>query len=290
MAVTRARTGEAAQGAPMERLWSEADADRASGDPALIIDVAGFEGPLDLLLHLARSQKVDLARISVLALAEQYLEFVESARKVRIELAADYLVMAAWLAFLKSRLLIPQQPKDEGPSGEEMAATLAFRLKRLEAMRHAAERLINRDRLGRDVFARGAPEHIPEIRRSAYEASLYDLLTAYAALRQRQAITQVTIEKRRVWSLADARGILNRLVGEMSDWTALDSYLVKYLAQPGDRVTAIASAFAASLEMVREGTIEIRQDGAFSPIYMRSGRNPLPPSQAAGAGTSGHGR
>ncbi len=286
MALTRARAGEAAANAPMERLWSEREDERTAGEAALIIDVAGFEGPLDLLLHLARSQKVDLARISVLALAEQYLEFVESARKVRIELAADYLVMAAWLAYLKSRLLIPQQQKDEGPSGEEMAATLAFRLKRLEAMRHAAERLINRDRLGRDVFARGAPEHIPEIRRSAYDASLYDLLTAYAALRQRQAITQVTIAKRRVWSLADARGILNRLVGEMSDWTALDSYLMRYLVQPADRVTAIASAFAASLEMVREGTIEIRQDGAFAPIYMRSGR---PRKPVAEAGDNGHG-
>lgn len=271
MAATRGRTDPASTGAPMERLWSEVDDERATTDPALIIDVAGFEGPLDLLLHLARSQKVDLARISVLALAEQYLVFVESARKVRIELAADYLVMAAWLAFLKSRLLIPQQSKDDGPSGEEMAATLAFRLKRLEAMRLAAERLVNRDRLGREVFARGAPEHIAEIRRSAYDASLYDLLTAYAALRQRQAITQVTIEKRRVWSLADARGILNRLIGEMPDWTELDTYLLKYLTHPTDRVTALASAFAASLEMVREGSLEIRQEGAFQPLYMRRG-------------------
>lgn len=276
MAAGRGRGADGSSNTPMERLWSSDAEERASTDPALIIDVAGFEGPLDLLLHLARSQKVDLARISVLALAEQYLEFVESARKVRIELAADYLVMAAWLAFLKSRLLIPQQVKDEGPSGEEMAATLAFRLKRLEAMRTAAERLINRDRLGRDFFARGAPEHIPETKRSAYEASLYDLLTAYASLRQRQAITQVTIERRRVWSLADARGILNRLIGEMPDWTSLDSYLLQYLAQPQDRATAIASAFAASLEMVREGTLEIRQDGAFAPIYMRKGQTARP--------------
>ena len=272
MAAGRGRGADGSANTPMERLWSSDAEERASTDPALIIDVAGFEGPLDLLLHLARSPKGDLARISVLALAEQYLEFVESARKVRIELAADYLVMAAWLAFLKSRLLIPQQVKDEGPSGEEMAATLAFRLKRLEAMRTAAERLINRDRLGRDFFARGAPEHIPETKRSAYEASLYDLLTAYASLRQRQAITQVTIERRRVWSLADARGILNRLIGEMPDWTSLDSYLLQYLTQPQDRATAIASAFAASLEMVREGSLEIRQDGAFAPIYMRKGQ------------------
>lgn len=272
MAGGRGRANDGSANTPMERLWSSDADDRASTDPALIIDVAGFEGPLDLLLHLARSQKVDLARISVLALAEQYLEFMESARKVRIELAADYLVMAAWLAFLKSRLLIPQQVKDEGPSGEEMAATLAFRLKRLEAMRNAAERLINRDRLGRDFFARGAPEHIPETKRSAYEASLYDLLTAYASLRQRQAITQVTIERRRVWSLADARGILNRLIGEMPDWTSLNSYLLQYLTQPQERSTAIASAFAASLEMVREGSLEIRQDGAFAPLYMRMGQ------------------
>src|SRR6478736_7395417 len=192
----------------MDKLWQENDAERATSDPALLIDVAGFEGPLDLLLYLARNQKVDLSRISVLALAEQYLQFIESARRIRIELAADYLVMAAWLAYLKSRLLIPQQSKDDGPSGEEMAATLAFRLKRLEAMRDAATDLVNRNRLGRDVFARGAPEHIPDRPQPAYDASLYDLLTAYASLRQRQAVTQVTIARRPVWSLTEARELL----------------------------------------------------------------------------------
>ncbi len=143
---------------PNEAPWESPD--RARDEDALVVDIAGFEGPLDLLLHLARNQKVDLARISVLALAEQYIAFIERARSIRIELAADYLVMAAWLAFLKSRLLIPQQAKDDGPSGEEMASALAFRLKRLEAMRDAATRLVNRNRLGRDIFARGAPEHI----------------------------------------------------------------------------------------------------------------------------------
>ncbi|WP_245484929.1 segregation and condensation protein A [Ciceribacter ferrooxidans] len=255
----------------MDKLWQEADSERLSGEPALVIDVQGFEGPLDLLLYLARNQKVDLSRISVLALAEQYLEFIETARRIRIELAADYLVMAAWLAYLKSRLLIPQQAKDDGPSGEEMAATLAFRLKRLEAMREAATRLINRNRLGRDVYARGAPEHVPTRVESAYEATLYDLLTAYAALRQRQSITQVTIERRRVWSLADARAILTRMIGEIGDWTTLDQYLLRYTTTPEERVTAIASAFAASLELVREGRLEIRQEGAFTPIYMRGG-------------------
>lgn len=256
---------------PMDSLWQDTAAERLTSEPALVIDVAGFEGPLDLLLFLARNQKVDLARISVLALVEQYLEFVESARRIRLELAADYLVMAAWLAYLKSRLLIPQQAKDEGPSGEEMAATLAFRLKRLEAMREAATRLINRNRLGRDVHPRGAPEHVPTRVDNAYEASLYDLLTAYAALRQRQATTQVTIARRRVWSLADARAILTRMIGEIGDWTALDNFLLRYLATPAERVTAIASAFAASLELVREGRLEIRQEGAFQPIYLRSG-------------------
>jgi segregation and condensation protein A len=258
---------------PMDKLWQDNGVERASNDPALLIDVAGFEGPLDLLLYLARNQKVDLSRISVLALAEQYLLFIDSARRIRIELAADYLVMAAWLAYLKSRLLIPQQAKDDGPSGEEMAATLAFRLKRLEAMRGAASGLVNRNRLGRDVLARGAPEHIPDRQQSAYEASLYDLLTAYASLRQRQAVTQVTIARRTVWSLTDARELLTRLIGEIVDWTALEQHLLAYMVSPEDRVTAIASAFAASLELVREGKIEIRQEGVFSPLYLRRGPN-----------------
>ncbi len=258
-----------ANAAPMDAMWDNTASTRATGDPSLLIDVEGFEGPLDLLLHLARTQKVDLAKISVLALAEQYLQFVEKARALRLELAADYLVMAAWLAYLKSRLLIPQSPKGDEPSGEEMAAQLAFRLKRLEAMREAATRLVNRNRLGRDVFARGAPEATVTDKTSSFEATLYDLLTAYAAQKQRQMVTQVTIGKRRVWSLSDARVILVRLIGELKDWTALDQYLVRYLSDPEERVTAIASSFAASLEMVREGKIEIRQDGVFQPIYMR---------------------
>ena len=168
-----------ATSAPLEKLWGEPDVGAKERDePALVIDVSGFEGPLDLLLHLARTQKVDLARISVLALAEQYLAFIEQARRVRLELAADYLVMAAWLAYLKSRLLIPQAPKDEGPSGEELAATLAFRLRRHEAMRDAASRQNNRDRLGRDFFARGAPELFPVARESAYDARRDELLSA----------------------------------------------------------------------------------------------------------------
>ena len=261
--------------APMDDLWQDDAEGRGLSEESLVVDLAGFEGPLDLLLHLARTQKVDLTRISVLALTEQYLAFIDRARKIRIELAADYLVMAAWLAYLKSRLLIPKQAKDDGPTGEEMAASLAFRLKRLEAMRDAAGKLVNRNRLGRDIFARGMPEHIPTERRSAFEASLYDLLSAYASMRQRHAVTQVTIERRSVWSLADAREILQLLFGEFDgDWTALDHFMLRYLTDPAERTTAIASAFAATLELVREGRLELRQDGAFQPIYLRKGPKP----------------
>ena len=272
---------------PLEKLWADTGRRESREEAALVIDVAGFEGPLDLLLFLARNQKVDLTRISVLALAEQYLEFIDSARRVRLELAADYLVMAAWLAYLKSRLLIPQPAKDDGPSGEELAATLAFRLRRLEAIRDAAGRLVNRDRLGRDFFARGAPEVIIEERRSAFDATLYDLLAAYASLRQRNAVTNVTIAKRRVWSLAEARLMLARLIGELDQWTALDRFLVRYLADPEERATVIASSFAATLQLVREGRIEVRQDGAFGAIYMRTGANPVTDADIA-AMESGH--
>jgi len=265
--------------APMDRLWAENDDSRASNEPALVIDVAGFEGPLDLLLHLARTQKVDLARISIVALVDQYLKFIEEVRAMRLELAADYLVMAAWLAYLKSKLLIPKQPDAEGESGEEMAAVLQFRLKRLEAMRDAAARLVNRNRLGRDVFQRGLPEMVIVEKRNEYSATLYDLLTAYASQRQRQAITNVRIARRGVWSLKEARDILTRLIGSFKDWTALDSFLIDYLATPDERSTAIASSFAASLEMVRDGTIEVRQHAAFEPLYLRS-RPKMPVAQA----------
>lgn len=260
---------------PMDRLWTE-DGDRTSSDPSLVVDVDGFEGPLDLLLHLARNQKVDLARISVLALAEQYLKFVESAKAMRLELAADYLVMAAWLAYLKSKLLIPKQAGEDGETGEEMAAVLQFRLKRLEAMRDAAARLVNRNRLGRDVFQRGMPEMVVVERRNQYSATLYDLLTAYASQRQRLAITNVRIARRSVWSLAEAREILIRLIGSLRDWTALDRYLIEYMTSPEERSTAIASSFAASLEMVREGRIEVRQAEPFATLYLRGRQTAKP--------------
>ncbi len=256
---------------PMEAAWQD-DAGGRRNEPSLVIDIDGFEGPLDLLLHLARDQKVDLTRISVLDLARQYLAFIDGARALRIELAADYLVMAAWLAYLKSRLLIPQPKGEDEPSGEEMAALLQFRLRRLEAMRDAAGRLVNGNRLGRDVFARGMPETVVVERRSVFEASLYDLLSAYGGSRQRGMPTGMRVQKRAVWSLADARQLLDRLVGTMADWTPLDAYLLAYVTQPQERATAIASAFAASLEMAREGAIELRQERPFAPLMMRDGR------------------
>ena len=188
-------------------------AEIADGEPALVVDVEGYEGPLDLLLALARQQKVDLAKISILALADQYLVFIEAARKIRLELAADYLVMAAWLAFLKSRLLLPEPATPDGPSAEEMATALANRLRRLEAIREASNRLMNRPQLQRDIFPRGNPEAIAEIRHPRFTATLFDLLTAYAAQRQQRVLATVHLAKRTVWSLAEARASLERLVG-----------------------------------------------------------------------------
>ncbi|PWL18255.1 segregation/condensation protein A [Falsochrobactrum shanghaiense] len=253
----------------MDSMW-DGDAGPSESEPSLLIDVQGFEGPLDLLLHLARSQRVDLSRISVLALTEQYLEFVEQARALRLELAADYLVMAAWLAYLKSRLLIPRQQNDDGVSGEELVASLQFRLKRLEAMRDAAAKLVNRNRLGRDVFARGMPEMVVVDRSSRFSASLYELLTAYTSQRQRHAVSHVQIEKRTVWSLKEARAALVRLMGAGNgDWVALDGFLIGYALSPQERASALASSFAASLELVREGKLEMRQNAPFEPIHMR---------------------
>jgi len=248
--------------------------ERGSEEPALIVDVEGFEGPLDLLLMLARQQKVDLAKISILALADQYLAFIEAARQVRLELAADYLVMAAWLAYLKSRLLLPESGDATGPSAEEMAAALALRLRRLEAIRGAAERLITRPQLDRDVFHRGAPEPIVDVKRPEWTATLYDLLSAYAAQRQKQALARVRVPQRRVWSLAEARAALERLVGMSDDWSRLDAYLIAYVTEPSMRATVYASSFAATLEMVREGLAEVHQHAAFAPLYVRKRSGP----------------
>ncbi|MGI9482158.1 MAG: segregation and condensation protein A [Hyphomicrobiales bacterium] len=254
-------------GGPL-RVEETAQADKS--DEALIIDVDGFEGPLDLLLNLARTQKVDIAKISILALAEQYLKFIEQAKKLRIELAADYLVMAAWLAYLKSRLLLPVVDEDDEPAADELAARLAFRLQRLQAMRDAAAQLMASNRLGRDVFSRGQPEPVVVDIQTDYADNLYDLLKAYAERRQHGAAHNAYhIDKRPVWSLNQAREILTRLVGELEEWGRFDAFLTDFISNPEERATALASSLSAALEMVRDGKVEIRQTDAFEPIFIR---------------------
>ena len=251
--------------------WDDEDPRLEAGPgDTLVVDVEGFEGPLDLLLALARTQKVDLAKISVLALAQQYLDFIAEARRLRLEVAADYLVMAAWLAFLKSKLLLPAEKDEEGePTGAELAALLAFRLKRLHAMREVSAQLMTRKRLGRDVFARGTPEPIRITRKSIYEANVYDLLKAYSQQRQRTAIRTWQIRQRTVWSLKEARAELERLLGIACDWAPLDQLLAEFLVEPELRKTALASSFTATLEMTREGALEIRQAKSFAPLLIR---------------------
>jgi segregation and condensation protein A len=242
---------------------------------ALIVDVDGFEGPLDLLLTLARTQKVDLRAISVLALAEQYLIFVETAKKLRIELAADYLVMAAWLAYLKSRLLLPPDPEDEGPSGEDLAAHLAFQLERLQAMRDVAAQLMARDQLGRDFFARGRPQDVTRTRRVNFTASLLDLMQAYARLRTRDEFRPFVMDRDAILTMEEALTRMRPLIGFAGDWTDLSSYLPDgWLDDPKRRRSAMAATFAASLELVKGGHAELRQREPFEPIELR--RKPRP--------------
>lgn len=251
----------------------DADADPfEEGRPrgqTFIVDVDGFEGPLDLLLALARTHKLDLTKIAILPLAQQYLDFIAEAKRLRIEIAADYLVMAAWLAFLKSKLLLPDEDDEDEPSGEELAAQLAFRLKRLEAMREAGAKLFTRKRLGRDFFARGMPEGIKLVRESSYDANVYDLLKAYALQRQRAAIDTIHFSARPVWSIQDARERLEKLLGQSVDWAPLDSLLVAFLDDPEMRRTVLASSLSASLELTREGHADLKQKEAFAPIYFR---------------------
>ncbi|UWQ15490.1 segregation/condensation protein A [Aliiroseovarius sp. M344] len=237
---------------------------------ALIVDVEGFEGPLDLLLTLSRTQKVDLRKVSVLELAEQYLGFVEKARHLRIELAADYLVMAAWLAFLKSRLLLPPDPSEEGPSGEELAAHLAFQLERLQGMRDVAAKLMARDQLGRDFFARGIPEDVTRVRRVTYTATLLDLMQGYARIRTKDEFRPFVMDRDAVMTLEQALERMRGLIGYAGDWTDLTSYLPDgWQTDPARRRSATAANFAASLELAKRGAIELRQGEVFTPIQIR---------------------
>jgi len=255
-------------------VWEEPEADaRVDDEDALIVDVGGYEGPLDLLLALARTQKVDLAKISVLALADQYLSFIAEAQKVRLELAADYLVMAAWLTFLKSRLLLPRETqKGEETSAEELARRLSFRLLRLDAMREAGAQLMTRMRLGRDVFPRGMPEGTRTIRETEFTAKIYDLLHAYADQRRRTIKVGHVVKVRPVWSIKDARVRLERMLGATpspGDWLAFERCMLQMAKEHENGKTVVASSFGATLELAREGHLELRQDGPFEPIYMR---------------------
>jgi segregation and condensation protein A len=237
---------------------------------SLIVDVDGFEGPLDVLLTLSRTQKVDLRKISVLELARQYLSFVDRAKQLRIELAADYLVMAAWLAFLKSRLLLPPDPTEEGPSGEELAAHLAFQLERLQAMREHAAKLMARDQMGRDFFARGIPEDVQRVKQVTYTASLLDLMQGYARIRTKDEFRPYVMDRDAVLTLEQALERMRPLIGFAGTWTDISTYLPEaFTGDPARIRSATASTFAASLELVKEGHAEIRQAETFAPIQLR---------------------
>ncbi len=254
----------------IEQSKREAVAERLAAE-ALIVDVDGFEGPLDLLLTLSRTQKVDLRTISILELAKQYLSFVERAKVLRIELAADYLVMAAWLAFLKSRLLLPPDPEEEGPSGEELAAHLAFQLERLQAMRDCAAKLMARDRLGRDFFARGIPEDVTSVKKITYTATLLDLMQGYSRLRTKDEFRPFVLDRESVWTMEQALDRMRGLIGFAGAWTDIVSYLPDgWGSDPKKRRSATAATFAASLELAKEGKVELRQTGGtFAPIQVR---------------------
>ena len=255
--------------APTVEFSETSVAERLAAE-ALIVDVDGFEGPLDLLLTLSRTQKVDLRKISVLQLAKQYLAFVERAKVLRIELAADYLVMAAWLAFLKSRLLLPPDPAEEGPSGEDLAAHLAFQLERLQAMRDAAAKLMARDQRGRDFFVRGLPEQVERVRSVKYTATLLDLMQGYARIRTKDEFRPFVMDRDAVFTMEQALERMRGLIGFAGAWTDISTYMPEgWDADPVRWRSATASTFAASLELAKEGKVEIRQSDTFAPIELR---------------------
>ncbi|RED16401.1 segregation and condensation protein A [Parasphingopyxis lamellibrachiae] len=255
---------------------SEANDDKFDDAPEiavaerLTLDLDGWEGPLDLLLSLARTQKVDLREISILELVEQYLAFITDAKALKLEIAADYLVMAAWLAYLKSCLLLPKD-EQEDPSPEELALRLQLRLQRLNAMREAGARLMARDRIGRDVFLRGAPEGIHVVRKSRWQAELYDLIAAYGQLRARTEPAVHIVAHRPVMTLDAALERLERLIGQSVDWATLESFLPQS-ADNAYRKSALASSFVAALELARQGKAELRQEDHFSDLMVRTGK------------------
>jgi segregation and condensation protein A len=259
----------------------------ANDDEALLIQVDGFEGPLDLLLTLARNQKVDIAKISILKLAEQYLEFVETAKKLNLELAADYLVMAAWLAYLKSRLILPQEKGPDGePTADEMATRLRWRLQRLDAMRAMSTRLMGRERLDRDVFGRGDPEPVNVVKLRTYKDTMYDLLTAYATDRARKLGGKAyRPQMAPVLAIEEARERLERMLGRIADWSALTTLLPFEWTGGNRRRSAVASTLLAALEMARDGKVQLQQASPFAEIYVRDGQRPTGlPSEASAPG------
>lgn len=241
----------------------------APGEGELIVNLEGFEGPLDLLLNLARDQKVDLRRISMVALVDQYLTHIHQARRMRLELAADYLVMAAWLAYLKSRLLLPEPPADEQPTGQEMADALQWQLRRLEAMQEAGARLFARPQLGRDVFPRGQPEGVIVVRRTVWDVKLYDLLSAYGTQVRPKDADTYQIAPMQFFSVEEAAERLGRMLGIAIDWQTLEVFLPAGLTDPTKRRSAIASTFVAGLQLAKDGQIELRQTERFGPIQLR---------------------
>jgi segregation and condensation protein A len=236
-------------------------------DEALNLSLDGWEGPLDLLLNLARAQKVDLHQISILALVEQYLAYIEGARTLRLEIAADYLVMAAWLAYLKSCLLLP---KEEGvePSPEELAMRLQLRLQRLDAMREAGARLMGRDRIGRDVFSRGAPEGLKLVRKADWQVTPFELYAAYGRVKARTQPAMHVVAHRAVMTLEDAIQRVAALLGQALDWTTLEAFL-PVTADPQYRKSALASSFVAALELARQGRLQIEQEAPFADLLVR---------------------
>ncbi len=253
------------------------------GAPAsFVVDIDGFEGPIDVLLSLAREQKVDLAQVSILQLAEQYLEFVTAVRRTNLELAADYLVMAAWLAYLKSRLILPDSGEEDEPTGEEMAAALAFQLRRLQAMRDTGARIMARPRLGRDFHRRGDPEKFSAVYKSVLDVTLYDLLKGYGDQRRRSVDTTLHIEPWELYTVEDALNRLQGLLGSSPDWRSLAKFLPPGMVDGLARRSVLASFFAASLEMARQGRMRISQAGPFEPIYLRRAGGNMPSPEKTG--------
>ena len=249
-----------------EALRDESSSSAGDAD-VLTIDIDGWEGPLDLLLALARNQKVDLRQLSILALVEQYLVFIDEARALKLELAADYLVMAAWLAYLKSALLLPKDPTID-PSPEELGLRLQLRLERLNAMRDSGARLMARDRVGRDIFLRGNPEGLRVVKARAWACDYFELITAYGQINARSQPALHIVKRRQVMTLEEALERVSAMIGRAIEWTAIEVFLPVF-ADPAMRKSALASSFVAALELAKRGVVDLQQEDMFAPLMLR---------------------